>query len=51
MEIKKGSLTIKLEENKEKMLKEIKELDKVLNIMEENPQQQILAGKTQLIGK
>lgn len=51
MEIKKGNLTIKLEEDKGKMLKEIEELDKLLSILEKNPQQRILAGKTQFIGK
>lgn len=51
MECIKGNLKIKLEEDKEKMKKEIKELDKLLEILEKNPQQCLLAGKTQLIGK
>lgn len=51
MECRKEKLTITLEEDKKRMEEEIKELDKLLDILDKNPQQCILAGKTQFIGK
>lgn len=51
MKIQKGNLTITLEENIEKIEKQIKELNKLLNIIKDKAQYHILAGKTQVNGK
>lgn len=51
MQIKKGKLTLTLEENIEKMEKETQELTTLLSIIKNKAEQRILAGKTQLIGK
>ena len=51
MKIKKRKLTLTLEEDIEKLENEIKELTKLLNIIKDETEHRILAGKTQLIGK
>lgn len=51
MNIQKGKLTITLEEDIEKLEKEVQELTNLLSIIKDRAEHRILAGKTQVIGK